>query len=412
MANNYADVVVAGHICLDIIPSFQKKIDGGMDKLFAPGTLLEVGPAMGATGGTVANTGIALHRLGNSVRLMGKVGNDPFGQMILQQLQLSGVELASGMIVIEGEHSSYTIVISPPETDRIFFHHTGTNDTFDSNDVSIEGLEGARLFHFGYPPLMRRMYEQEGEQLLKLLQKVKRAGLTTSLDMAKPDRDSDAGHANWPLILSRVLPYTDLFLPSLEEILYMLDRAKYDELEEMHGNNILDAIDDVILENISNQLLDYGAAIVAIKLGQHGLYLRTTGDEARLKAMGACAPRSVSWLNREILTPCFKVNVLGTTGAGDCTIAGILTTLLQGREPHEVLLGAIGVGACNVERSDATSGIPTWQEVEERIAQGWTFRPQLLQLLNWSLDEQLNIWRSPRDQLMLKKECRISNETK
>ena len=62
-------VAVAGHICLDIIPTFHSASREFKDILI-PGKLIDVGPASMATGGSVSNTGIALHRLG-------RVGEDP-----------------------------------------------------------------------------------------------------------------------------------------------------------------------------------------------------------------------------------------------------------------------------------------------------------------------------------------------
>ena len=50
---------------------------------FAPGRLLQIGPATFSTGGPVSNTGLALHRLGIATRLMGKVGDDLLGQAAL-----------------------------------------------------------------------------------------------------------------------------------------------------------------------------------------------------------------------------------------------------------------------------------------------------------------------------------------
>ena len=52
--------VVAGHICLDIIPEIQALPAGGFNETFLPGHLLEVGPATLSTGGVVFNTGLAL----------------------------------------------------------------------------------------------------------------------------------------------------------------------------------------------------------------------------------------------------------------------------------------------------------------------------------------------------------------
>src|SRR5256885_785390 len=81
-------------------------------------------------------------------------------------------------------------------------------------------------------------------------------------------------------------------------------------------------------------------------------------------------PRLV-WRGRELLAPCFEAAVAGTTGSGDATIAGLLTALLAGETPEDALLDAVGVGACSVEAVDATSGIPSWQAVRERIRVGW-----------------------------------------
>jgi len=401
MSEHKADVVVAGHICLDIIPEIRHQ-PSDMNKLFVPGKLVDVGAALTATGGAVSNTGIALHRLGASVRLMGKVGKDQFGQAILNILQESGAGLSDGMIVIEGENSSYSVVISPPGYDRIFLHHTGTNDTFESKDVDSSKLEGVRLFHFGYPPLMHKMYTNDGSELESLLRKVKSLGITTSLDLAKPDPNSEAGKADWVRILQRILPHTDLFLPSFEEVLYMLDRAQFNKLEADHGSNLLGAIEGNMLSSLADRLIGLGAAVVAIKLGEHGLYMRTTANRERMKELGACAPSSSAWLGRELIIPCYEVQVVGTTGAGDCTIAGFLTAILKGLEPQQAMCSAVAVGAYNVEKADATSGVPRWETVEERLTQGWRQRDQSLKLSDWHYDDQLGVWRGPkgRDELL------------
>lgn len=389
MTRSGAEVIVAGHICLDIIPTLSEK-KSGMDALLVPGKLVDIGPAVIATGGAVSNTGLALHRLGCQVQLMGKVGDDQFGNAILQVLEQQGGAIIEGMIVAKGEHSSYTIVINPPNVDRIFLHCTGANDTFSSEDLDQGQLAEARLFHFGYPPLMRRMYENQGEELQKLLSKVKASGLTVSLDLAKPDPESAAGIADWRAVLEKSLPYVDVFLPSFEEIFYMLHRERYEEmLLRAPSGDILAIIDGQLLTEISTELLAMGAAIVGLKLGEHGLYVRTTADPNRLVSSGQCAPEHEkldNWTNRELLAPTFEVEVIGTTGAGDCTIAGFLCGMLKGLTFEETMQTAVGVGASNVEQADATSGIPALAQVRERISKGWAKRKQRLDLpAGWQL---------------------------
>lgn len=391
-----AGVIAAGHICLDIIAAISGGAEAGQ---LAPGSLMQVGPPVLSTGGSVPNTGLALHRLGVPARLMGKIGDDFFGRAILDIVRSLDPNLAQGLIVSPGETTSYTIVISPPGVDRSFLHCPGTNDSFGADDVAYDELEGAKLFHFGYPPLMRRIYADAGAELEKILRRVRERGLAVSLDMARPDPNSQAGQADWPAFLRRVLPHVDVFLPSLDEILFMLDRALFEHLEQEAGTaDIASRAGGNLLSNTAAQLLQLGAAMVVLKLGTQGLYLRTTADTDRVKAMGRCTPAEVdAWLDRELLVPCFQVKVAGTTGAGDCTIAGFLASLLEGLSPEDALTGAVAVGACSVEQTDATGGVPAWSVVQERIHSDRERRPIGLELPCWSWNAQHTVCTGPNE---------------
>lgn len=401
--SNMPEIIVAGHICLDIIPTIYEK-KSGMDALLVPGKLVDIGPAILSMGGAVPNTGIALHRLGSNVRLMGKVGGDPFGQTILHLLKKTDPLLVEGMIVAKEESSSYSIVISPPHIDRTFLHSTGVNDTYCASDLRVEEINEAKLFHFGYPPLMKKMYENDGVELALLLQKVKESGLTVSLDLAKPDPESPAGKADWRSILKTILPYVDIFLPSFEEVLYMLDRNRYEQLLQASATeDLLPYADGELLAEISTELLRMGPAIVVLKLGEHGMYVRTTADVGRFSTMGWSAPVGDlldDWVNGELISSCFEVNVVGTTGAGDCTIAGFLLGITKSLSLKDTLELAVGVGACNVEHADATSGIPNGSDVVERINNDWRKREMKLNLNNWRFHH--GVWIGPHHKSMEK----------
>lgn len=393
MTRGGADVIVAGHICLDLIPAMRHS-PAGLDALLVPGKLIDVGPAAVATGGAVPNTGIALHRLGARVKLMGKIGDDRFGRAIADILRESGAGLADGMIVAAGETTSYTVVINPPQVDRVFLHCTGANDTFTAADVREEELQGARLFHFGYPPLMRRMYEDGGAELERLLGFVRSRGLAVSLDLARPDPDSPAGRADWSAILMRALPHVDLFLPSFDETMAMLMPAEYGRLCREHGAaDPLAHADGGLLAALAERLLAMGAGVVVLKLGDRGLYMRTSADAGRIAAMGAGA----AWAGRELAAACYCVEAAGTTGAGDCTIAGFLAGWLQGLPPEEALDLAVAVGACNVERPDATSGVPSLAAVRGRIAAGWAKRELALPAADGGWKPAGPVWHGPND---------------
>ncbi|WP_312886623.1 carbohydrate kinase family protein [Paenibacillus foliorum] len=386
------DVVVAGHICIDVIPAIQEK----KEAMLTPGKLIDIGPALISTGGAVSNTGLALHRLGLKTRLMGKIGDDLFGNAVLKALEEYNEELSEGMIVASGEHTSYTLVISPPNVDRIFLHCTGANDTFSADDVKEDSLKDARLFHFGYPPLMKRMYEDSGTELECLLSAVKEQGLTVSLDLAKPDPESPAGHADWRTILRKAIAHVDVFLPSFEEILFMLRPEIYEKFTNVQQTNVLLSFANVqLLSLLTDELIEMGAAVVGLKLGEHGLYLKTSRNSARFQTMGFCSPpadKVEGWVNRELLVPCFQVRTAGTTGAGDCTIAGFLAALLKGLTVEEALISAVGVGAFNVEKADAVSGIPSWDMLRARISNGWLQQEIRFELFGWRYQEHLQVW--------------------
>jgi len=374
-------IVVAGHVCLDVIPTFPNRTGDGPD--FRPGHLVHVGPAVRSTGGAVSNTGLALHRLGAPVRLIGKIGDDLFGEEILRLFQSHSPTLAEGMIRIPGEITSYSIVINPPGVDRTFLHCPGANDTFSADDVPTASLEGATLFHFGYPPLMRAIREDSGRELVNLFRRARSQQLTTSLDLCMVDPGSESGQVDWDAYFQQVLPLVDLFCPSVDELMWMIDRSSYAAAEADGGFQPGKHITLPLLRSLAEKCLSRGTGIVAIKLGDQGLYLRSTSHEQRLKAMGrAFAHADRTWLDLELYSPCYQVDVVGTTGSGDCTIAGLLAAILRHESPEDVIRSAVATGGASVEATDAVSGVPHWEILKERIANGWAMQCPVLMLPN------------------------------
>jgi len=382
-------IIVAGHCCLDIIPSFASTADGELH----PGKLVDVGPAVLAPGGTVSNVGLSLSRLGVPARMEGKVGDDHFGRILLTLYRERDPALADGMIVSQGEVTSYSVVISPPGSDRIFLHCSGANHTFSAADFLHQTFEGAAILHFGYPPLMRGMYRDGGADLAAIMREARQHGLFTSLDMALPDPASEAGRVDWRALLQTVLPFVDAFLPSIEETLFMLDRARYDELRAQYGMaGVIEGVDAALLARLSDKSLSWGAHIVGLKLGDQGFYLRTAQD------MGSTALLNpADWADRELLVPCFQTVVAGTTGAGDATIAGLLTALLAGMAPEAAIRSAVAVGAYSVEHVDATSGVHSWDETQRRLQMDWATCPVRLPLAGWRWDGAAKVWFGPHN---------------
>lgn len=365
-------VIAAGHICLDMTPVLEKKSPGGLNELFAPGKLLQVESAEVHTGGSVANTGLAMKLFGADVRLVGKTGCDAFGDIVAGILDRYSA--ADGLIRDQDSSTSYSIVIAPPGIDRIFLHHPGANDTFSCEDVTDAMLRGAALFHFGYPPLMRRMYQNGGEELARLFRRSKESGAATSLDMAAVDPDSEAGRADWTEILKNVLPYVDFFLPSAEELCFMLDRARYAGWLRRAGNGrVTDALDirtDVV--PLAELALGMGAKFVLVKCGALGMYYRASGEKA-LRKIGSGVPLDfAAWAGRSGFERSFRVEqVLSGTGAGDTSIAAFLVSALEGCPVEKCVTRAVATGSCCIEAYDALSGLKPLPELDRHIAAGW-----------------------------------------
>jgi sugar/nucleoside kinase (ribokinase family) len=395
MSEDY-NAVVAGHICLDVIPHLTGRAQERLDLLFIPGSLIEVGPMTFSTGGPVSNTGLALYKLGIPTQLMGKVGDDVFGRAIKQIVGSYSPLLADGMVVDRTVSTSYTVVIKPAGLERILLHCPGANDTFSAADIRYDVVSEARLFHFGYPPLMKLMFSDHEGQLSEIFRRVKESGVTTSLDMALPDPSSAAGRADWVAVLKATLPYVDIFLPGIEEILYMLRRETYNQLYRMMGRpNFLPLITPELLSDVSQELLDMGVKIVALKLGERGLYLRTASQPV-LETLGRALPSNPGiWADKELWAPCFKVEVVSAAGAGDATIAGFLSALLRTMPPGAAMTMAMAVGACNMEAVDTLSGIRSWEETRQRIAAGWERLAISVEAPGWRFDQAEQLWIGP-----------------
>ena len=359
-------IITAGHICIDITPVFPANRDyGSIAELLVPGKLINMEAADVHTGGSVANVGLALKKLGCDVHLMGKVGNDAFAAMIEGILAKHGV---GGLLVDEDSSTSYSVVLAVPGIDRVFLHNPGANDSFSNADIPEEALEDAALFHFGYPPIMRKMFENDGAELEAIFRRVKAKGIATSLDLAAVDPDSAAGRADWEKIIARVLPYVDFFVPSFEELCFMLDRPRYEQLCSMGGDMTENLDIERHVKPLADRLMEMGAKALLIKCGTSGIYYRT-GDKARLSQIGSRLGLDTElWADKEGHEKCFVPEIVrSATGAGDTSIAAFLTAVISGKGAKESVTLACAEGACCVTAYDALSGLKGLEELEGLI---------------------------------------------
>ena len=223
------DAVISGYTCVDLIPDFKKTQSvTSFSNLFIPGKLIEIDGISYVLGGVVPNTGLAMKKFNKNVFLNGLVGDDFIGRIATEWLDK--YDLSAGIRTTGSAGTAFSIVIAPPGIDRIFLESPGCNQIFDASFIDFDAVSESRIFHFGYPPLLKQFYQNNGGQLVDLFSEIQKMGVVTSLDFSLPDTESESGRLNWPEIMHKLLPVTDIFVPSLEELFRIMLPGEYDEI--------------------------------------------------------------------------------------------------------------------------------------------------------------------------------------
>jgi len=350
------EIVVAGHLCLDLSPAFDSAHPQSVSTLFRPGRLINTSGITVSTGGVVSNTGFAMSRMGIRVLPMAKIGDDPFGGLIND---IASKETGSALRPQAGVHTSYSVVLSPPGIDRIILHDPAGNNVFTADDIDYKEIEGTKFFHFGYPPLMKKMYQNDGAELTRVLSLAKQKGAVTSLDMTLPDASSESGRVNWQSILEKTLPYVDLFMPSIEEALFMLDRSEYERIvSRLSGDEFTKHLDFKKIQELGANILDMGSRLALIKCGEHGIYIKTS-EASRMAQIGKEA-----WADKEIFQPAYRADSFKSAlGSGDTAVAGFLSAMIRGYTLEDCARIACLSGALCCTTYDAISAIRPIEEI-------------------------------------------------
>lgn len=265
-------------------------------------------------GGCAANTAVALAKLGIPTAVVGKVGQDGFGDYLEAGLRVQGLD-TRGVVRESSANSSATMVMVHADGERSFLHYIGVNATLRERDIDFSLLSSARILSVGGCFLMPGF---DGQPLAGVLRRVKQeTGVTVCLDTAW-----DAS-GRWMEILAPCLPYVDCFLPSLDEARLLSGREAPEE--------------------IASVFFGYGVGTVAIKMGEAGSYVQERGQAG-------------------IYVPALRVPVVDALGAGDCFVAGFVAGLVQGWDLERAARLANATGACCVTALGATTGVRTLEE--------------------------------------------------
>lgn len=308
--NKDIDCIVCGSCVVDVLVrpvNLESPIGGGR--------LVEAEPLELTTGGIVSNSGIAMTRLGMRVAAFSYVGDDAWAEVIRRRYAEEGLDDA-GLLTHPTGATSTTAVLIDPSGERSFMHCVGAPKLLDRTAFfdHLDLFHRSRAMLLGYYPLLPNLIGD----LPKVLAALQQAGCLTALDAA-----GDGGEL---APLAPALPYLDLYVPSLAEA-----RRQTGE-------------DDP--QKIVAAYRGEGAkGLLGVKLGSRGALLSPKAGE--FVEVAATKPPG---------------EVVDTTGAGDCFLAGLLTGLLRGLSVAEAGRLGSATGACCVTGLGATSAIRNYEE--------------------------------------------------
>ena len=282
-----------------------------------PGELMLVDSIMLDTGGCAANTAVALTKLGMRVGVVGKVGNDPFGKFVINDLTNKSIEI-SQISESQTKETSKTIIIPTHNEDRRYLHLFGANQDFGIEDINMEYLANVRSIYVGGYLCMPKF---DSNALSSIFRFAKKRGIMTVLDVITPRPGDYLKH------FENVLPYVDAFIPNDDEALIITG-------EKDPGRQ-------------ADVLLDLGAEVVVITMGSGCTLLKTK--------------------NLLIKSKCYDVDFVDASGAGDAFDAGFITAVLEGKPLDIALKTASAMGASCVRKLGCSDGLFTREELETFI---------------------------------------------
>lgn len=290
--------------------------------------VIEVGtpPVMGETvlgqqvhylpGGKGANQAVAAARLGAVTTMIGSIGNDAFGNQIQQAMLQCGISTDTIQSVEAEKTGIASILLSGGDNSIIVV--PGANSSCSPSNIDQHEQKIADA------DIVLMQLEIPMQTVIHTAALAKRYG---------------------KLVIMNPAPAQPLSSELMRNIDYLTpNRSELALLAQMPEVSSEDASDDV-LACAMNKLLAQGIGHVIVTLG----------------AKGAAIIRPDGTL--QIISG-IKMNVIDTTGAGDCFNAALACAIAQGQQLVSALEFAIAASALSVTKLGAQSGMPSYAEVE------------------------------------------------
>jgi ribokinase len=297
------DIVVVGSLNMDLVVRAPRAPEAGET---IRGHDFQMVP-----GGKGANQAAAAAKLGGETAMVGRVGGDAFGPVLIQNMARQGVD--PNHIMIDQEASTGVAVITVDDTgeNRIVIS-AGANGRVNKSDIErAEGLLRDAQF-------LILQFEIPLEVVDYAIEKAAHYPVKVILNPAPAASVS-------PEFLGRV----DHLVPNETETKILTG---------------LDVSDLSTAEKAAREFLSYGVGEVIITLGEEGALLVT----------------------RERVThvPAREVKAVDTTAAGDAFIGGFAVATARGFSPVEAVRYATCAGTLAVTKFGAQTSLPTAEEVQ------------------------------------------------
>ena len=292
-------------------------------------------PTMAAhPGGAVANFLAAIAKFGGETALIGKVGNDAFGKLLLGTLEQAGIG-TSGMVVDDSVFTTLAFVTLDSTGDRSFSfaRKPGADTQLKTEELDLSLIDRAKVLHFGTLSLTDEPAKTATQKAVAYA-KEKGKLLTFDPNLRKPlwhSLEEAKEQMLWGLEQADVVKISD------------------EEVEFLFGLGVKEGAQH-ILDN-------YGVQLVFVTCGADGCYFCNRVASGHVPGLKG-------------------IQVADTTGAGDIFGGSAVWKLLQTEKSPEMLTEAelrnVVTFACKAAGLSTTkpggiSSVPAMQDVESAV---------------------------------------------
>ena len=287
-----------------------------------------------SAGGAVCNVVADLARLDDSLPLYasGFAGYDAEGDFLLKELgKYKNIDL--NMVKRDGR-TSFTAVMSNNKTkERTFFQHAGANAYYGEEHIDWDKLD-VDIFHIGYILLLPALDAEDdeyGTKMARLLHRVQKMGIKTSIDVVSETGDRFAR------LVTPALRYTDYCIINELEAQQTTGVILRDTNGTLHTENMPEALKQLKALGVSTW------AAIHCPEGGFGL------DENNVYHAVPSLKLPEGW-------------VKGTVGAGDAFCAGVLYCAETGKPIDEALRLGACCAAASLSEVSASDGVRSYEE--------------------------------------------------